>query len=186
MKTIFKPSKEIPSASTYKLEYPPLLRVELLQQMAMKIRSGSGEFTSSEMFKSMGFLQRINVMLTGMEGLFKIALEFDNEALRISQGYPYITDLHDLEKRGHIEIAKVGYEILIAAGFTGSMPYDRLRIIYTREKKYLDAIRVCHRYVSVLKQLSTIHPSAPNLHLIPEFEEWARKLDVRTTSTNRT
>lgn len=184
MKVIFKPSKGIPSASTYKLEYPPLLRAELLQQMAMNIRLGSNEFTSSDLFKSMGFLQRINVMLTGMEGLFKIALEFDKEALRISQGYPFVTDLHDLEKRGHVEVAKCGYEILIAAGFIGSMPYDRLRIIYTREKKYTDAIRVCHRYVSVLKQLSTIHPNASNLRLIPEFEEWARKLDAKSTSPN--
>jgi hypothetical protein len=66
--------------------------------MAMKIRSGSNEFTSSEMFKSMSFLQRVDLMLMGMEGLFKIALEFENEALRISRGYPQVADLYDLEK----------------------------------------------------------------------------------------
>jgi hypothetical protein len=180
MKIIFKPSKKIPSPSAYKLEYPPLLRVELLLQMAMKIRSGSNEFTSSEMFKSMSFLQRVDLMLMGMEGLFKIALEFENEALRISRGYPQVADLYDLEKRGNSEIAKSGYETLISAGFIGSMPYDRLRIIYTREKDYSSAIRVCHRYTFVLKQLSTIQPNASNLRLIPDFEEWARKLEGKS------
>jgi len=179
MRLFFKPNNNIPSPATYKIEYPPLLRVELLQQMAANIRSGFANFTSSEYFKSLPFSGRVAVMLTGMDGLNKIAHEFDKEAFRISQSLPSINDLRDLEKRGQLIPVVAGYEILIAAGFPGSLPYDRLRIIYTRENKYGDAIRVCRRYISVLKQLSTFNPTYPNIWMIPEFEDWIRKLEKK-------
>lgn len=54
-----------------------------------------------------------------------------------------------LEKAGKIDEAIRVYELSVADAFFGSHPYDRLRIIYTRQKQYQDAIRVCSAYIAL-------------------------------------
>lgn len=51
------------------------------------------------------------------------------------------------EKAGHIAEAVELYEANVADRFDGSHPYERLRVIYTREGKLEDAIRVCEAYI---------------------------------------
>lgn len=51
------------------------------------------------------------------------------------------------EKAGHIAEAVELYEANVADRFYGSHPYERLRVIYTREGKLGDAIRVCEAYI---------------------------------------
>ena len=46
----------------------------------------------------------------------------------------------------HLEEAISIYEANIADEFEGSYPYERLRIIYAEQKRYVDAIRVCEAY----------------------------------------
>ena len=58
-----------------------------------------------------------------------------------------------LEKSGNLEAAITIYEISIGDEFTGTQPYDRLRILYTRRAWYKDAIRVCQAYVSLATRL---------------------------------
>lgn len=53
-----------------------------------------------------------------------------------------------LEKSGHIEKAIELYETNVRDWFDGTHPYERLRIIYTREGRFADAIRVCEAYIA--------------------------------------
>ena len=54
-----------------------------------------------------------------------------------------------LEDQGLIDKAKACYEEGIAMCSKFSNAYERLRIIYTREKKFDDAIRVCKAFVDM-------------------------------------
>jgi tetratricopeptide (TPR) repeat protein len=54
-----------------------------------------------------------------------------------------------LEGQGQIAQAVALYEANIQDRFFGSFPYDRLRIIYTRQGQYADAIRVCQAYLDL-------------------------------------
>ena len=51
------------------------------------------------------------------------------------------------EKAGDVDKAKELYEANVRDRFDGSHPYERLRIIYTREGRFADAIRVCEAYI---------------------------------------
>jgi tetratricopeptide (TPR) repeat protein len=53
----------------------------------------------------------------------------------------------EYEKAGNIDKAKELYEANVLDRFHGSHPYERLRIIYVREARYADAIRVCEAYM---------------------------------------
>jgi hypothetical protein len=41
------------------------------------------------------------------------------------------------------------YEANLADSFEGMRPYERLRLIYTRQRRYKDAIRVCQAYLDL-------------------------------------
>ncbi|MCX6786856.1 MAG: hypothetical protein NTU85_03545 [Candidatus Kaiserbacteria bacterium] len=53
------------------------------------------------------------------------------------------------EARGDLLTAIFGYEVSVADEFFGTHPYDRLRIHYTREQWYTDAVRVCQAYIAL-------------------------------------
>lgn len=55
----------------------------------------------------------------------------------------------DFEKNKNIDAAIEIYELGVADAFFGTHPYDRLRIIYSRQKWYSDAVRVCRAYLSL-------------------------------------
>ena len=52
-----------------------------------------------------------------------------------------------LEKEGNVDAAIALYEANIYAQLPGTHPYERLRIIYTKQKRWDDAIRVCRAYI---------------------------------------
>ncbi|MDI9549781.1 MAG: hypothetical protein QM346_19480 [Chloroflexota bacterium] len=56
----------------------------------------------------------------------------------------------ELERRGEIDQAIQLYEANIADCFNGTHPYERLRILYTRQGRYSDAVRVCESYFRML------------------------------------
>lgn len=55
----------------------------------------------------------------------------------------------ELERQEQIAEAVALYEANVKDHFFGSFPYDRLRIIYTRQGEYADAIRVCRAYLDL-------------------------------------
>lgn len=54
------------------------------------------------------------------------------------------------EAKDEIEEAIACYEESIAKGFTGSAPYERLAILYRKQKRYDDEIRVCNAMLAIL------------------------------------
>jgi len=58
----------------------------------------------------------------------------------------------EAEEAGDIEEAIEEYEASVAAGFNGSHPYKRLAILYRRQKKYDDEIRVLKTAVKVFSK----------------------------------
>jgi hypothetical protein len=53
------------------------------------------------------------------------------------------------EHQGDITTAIELYETNLHDQFTGPYPYERLRVIYTRQAQYTDAIRVCCAYLNL-------------------------------------
>ncbi len=60
----------------------------------------------------------------------------------------------ELEKKGNVDEAIEIYEKLAKEGFDGSHPYNRLAIIYRRQKQYDEEIRVLERAIEVYNVLS--------------------------------
>ena len=54
-----------------------------------------------------------------------------------------------LEKLGRVDEAIPFYQANVADCMQATIPYDRLRIIYTRQKRYEDAAWVCQAYLSL-------------------------------------
>jgi tetratricopeptide (TPR) repeat protein len=54
-----------------------------------------------------------------------------------------------LEDEGKLDQAISLYEANVRDKFDGTHPYDRLRIVYTKQRRYQDAIRVCQAYLAL-------------------------------------
>jgi tetratricopeptide (TPR) repeat protein len=61
-----------------------------------------------------------------------------------------------LEKSGDLKKAIEVYENNVSIFADTQHPYERLRIIYTKQKKYDDAIRVCQAFINMSKQLERV------------------------------
>ncbi len=57
----------------------------------------------------------------------------------------------EAEKEMGMQVAFAIYEVCVAEQFSGTVPYDRLRIWYTKLEWFKDAIRVCEAYNSTPK-----------------------------------
>ncbi len=82
-----------------------------------------------------------------------------------------------LEGQGQIAQAVALYEANIQDRFFGSFPYDRLRIIYTRQGQYADAIRVCQAYLDL--------PDRPLGQNKPHFQRHLEKLREKERVKNK-
>lgn len=51
------------------------------------------------------------------------------------------------ERTGRIESAVLAYEALLREEFDATLPYDRLRILYSKQSRWADAVRVCDAYL---------------------------------------
>jgi hypothetical protein len=68
------------------------------------------------------------------------------------------------EKEGDLESAIAMYEANLRDGFEGNRPYDRLAIIYRKQNRADDEVRVLERAVEVFSSLSpTRSDVAPKL-----------------------
>lgn len=83
------------------------------------------------------------------------------------------------EKSGDTSRAIQLFESVIANGFPPSTPYERLRIIYTKQGAYEEAIRVCKRHVEILEMIKTYWAEYPNINSIPKYKKHIRKLELR-------
>ena len=74
----------------------------------------------------------------------------------------------ELEKQGNIRDAIELYELNVAYGFEGDFPYDRLRVIYSKQKRYDDVIRVLERAIDVFD--NKVFPNRPDR--LPKLERF--------------
>jgi len=79
----------------------------------------------------------------------------------------------DLEKRGNITDAIELYELNVAYGFEGDFPYDRLRVIYSKQRRYSDVIRVLGKAIDVFDR--KVSPTRPDR--LPKLERFRLQLE---------
>lgn len=83
------------------------------------------------------------------------------------------------EKTGDLNKAIQLFEELSDNAFPPSLPYDRLRIIYTKQGFYKEAMRICQRYVEVLNMIKSFWPEYPNIRAIPKYQDHIKKLSEK-------
>jgi len=77
------------------------------------------------------------------------------------------------------------YEENIAEMFIGEHPYQRLRVLYTRQKDYTNAIRVCRRYIEMANLAAAIGIDNPSSKKQDEYQQWIEKLTSKQEEYNR-
>ncbi len=79
----------------------------------------------------------------------------------------------ELERQGNITDAIKLYEINIANEFEGNFPYDRLRVIYSKQGRYGDVIRILKKAIDVFD--TKVYPSRPDR--LPKLGKFRRELE---------
>lgn len=79
----------------------------------------------------------------------------------------------NLEKQGNITTAIELYELNVAYGFEGDFPYNRLRVIYSKQRRYSDVIRVLEKAIDVFDR--KISPTRPDR--LPKLEKFHKHLE---------
>jgi tetratricopeptide (TPR) repeat protein len=86
----------------------------------------------------------------------------------------------NLEKAGNVEEAIKLYEANVNDWFSGNFPYDRLKVIYSKQKKYWEAIRVCKAFVRVADYLSEKRSERSDLSpKRNKFIQWIKELEQK-------
>jgi hypothetical protein len=86
----------------------------------------------------------------------------------------------ELEKAGNTEDAIKLYEANVLDWFSGNFPYERLKVIYSKQKKLDEAIRVCKAFVRVADFL--LEGGSKRGDLIPKrnkFIQWIKELEQK-------
>lgn len=82
----------------------------------------------------------------------------DNICIDEENGYEANKKAMAFEKSGNIEKAIELYEESINYNFDGNSPYDRLAILYRKQKDYKNEIRVLNKAIDVFSYLKTNSP----------------------------
>lgn len=80
-------------------------------------------------------------------------------------------EARDLEREGKTEEAIAIYEFLIQHKIPDDRPFERLRIVYTKQKKYKDAIRICKAALRAPKSLVQEGVKKKLAEWIPKLEK---------------
>ncbi len=170
---------EFPSPDSLFTNLPAGIRSVLLVQTAQSIESGTNPFKDSNM-QNLPLPAHLNYVINSFELGRKLALPYRQAALEIDRRLgERLTQAQELEKADETENAIALYEQNINDGFLASLPYERLRIIYVKQKNYQNAIRVCKRYIEILQMASKVWPQYPNLRQIPKYQDIIEKLNAK-------
>jgi len=170
---------EFPIPDSLFIDLPAGIRSVLLVQTAQAIESGTDPFKDSNL-KRLPLPTRLDYVTNSLELGRKLALPYRQAALTIDQSLgERLTQAQKFEKANEIQNAIALYEQNINDGFLASLPYERLRIIYEKQKNYQSAIRVCKRYIEILQMVSTIWSQYPNIRQIPKYQEIIKKLGAK-------
>lgn len=78
----------------------------------------------------------------------------------------------ELEKNGKVDEAVKLYEKNVSMGFDGNHPYDRLAIIYRKNKDYDNEIRVLEQAIAVFEK---VNPGRPDRD--PKLQKFRDRLE---------
>lgn len=166
---------EFPAPESLFTELPIGIRSALLIQTAQAIEKGTNPF--KEGLTKLHLTLRLDFIIDSLETGRKLALPYRKASIEIDQRLgARITQAQKLENLNEMQKAIDLYEQNIKDGFIASLPYERLRIIYERQKKYQSVVRVCKRYIEVLQMVSEIWPQYPNLRQIPKYQKIIKRL----------
>ena len=170
---------EFPEPNSLFVDLPAGIRSVLLVQTAQAIESGIDPFKDTNLEK-LPLPVRLDYVTNSLELGRKLALPYRQASLEIDERLgERLTQAQKFEKANEIQNAIALYEQNINDGFLASLPYERLRIIYEKQKNYRNAIRVCKRYVEILQMVSEIWSQYPNIRQIPKYQEIIQKLSAK-------
>lgn len=175
---------EFPLPDSLFTDLPAGIRSVLLIQTAQAIEQGTNPF--KEGLAKLPLNVRLDFIIDSMEMGRKLALPYRQASLEIDQHLgERLTQAQKFEKTGELQSAIALYERNISDGFLASLPYERLRIIYEKNRDYEDAIRVCKRYIEILQMVSEIWAQYPNIRQIPKYQENIKKLSAKLNADKR-
>ncbi len=82
---------------------------------------------------------------------FDLDVDVEDEEDEPDLGYELNQTGMAYEAKGDIENAILYYEKSVAAGFDGSHPYSRLGVLYRKQRKFQDEIRICDAAIKMLE-----------------------------------
>lgn len=83
-----------------------------------------------------------------------------------------------LEASGRLNEAVSLYEQNVADWFIGDFPYRRLRVIYSKQRRYDLAVRVWEKRTEILKVFSEIGKPGDWARVIAEAQTWVQQLSM--------
>jgi hypothetical protein len=171
--------KEFPPPESLFVELPAGIRSVLLDKTAQAIESGTDPFKDSNLAK-LSPLARFDYIANSIETGRNWASPYRKASLEINEKLQSnLSNAQNFEKAGEIQNAVILYEGCIENGFLGSLPYERLRIIYTKQGQLQNAIRVCKRYIEILEMVKEFWHQYPNIRQIPKYKEAIKKLSAK-------
>lgn len=87
-----------------------------------------------------------------------------------------------LEKEGKQKEAIQLYEANVAESFEGSFPYSRLAVIYRKQKKYFEEVRILETAVALYQNLLQ---SSPRRDVNPKLLKFLDRLEKANLKTNK-
>jgi hypothetical protein len=172
--------------SQFQIEKPPCIRAAMMEYAVSEINSDFGKKINEilDEFTREAKVDRPTAFIMAKKQVDKQTQPYIEAAQRIME--PLRTTLYnaqELERKGQVDGATTLYEKLTEAGFTGSMPYERLRIIYTKQKQYEKAIAACQSFIATLNMLQSFAPRPQYIKLIEEYKLYIDKLNLRAGTT---
>ena len=171
--------KEFPPPESLFVGLPAGIRSVLLDRTAQAIESGADPFKDSNLAK-LSPPARFDYIANSIEMSRTWASPYRKASLEITEKLQSnLSNAQKLEKSGEIQNAVNVYEYCMENGFLGSLPYERLRIIYTKQGQFQNAIRVCKRYIEILEMVKEFWHQYPNIRQIPQYKEMIKKLSTK-------
>lgn len=171
--------REFPPPESLFAGLPAGIRSVLLDRTAQAIESGTDPFKDSNLAK-LSPLARFDYIASSIELGRNWAAPYRKASLEITEKLQaHLSNAQKLEKAGEIQKAVALYESCVDDGFLGSLPYERLRITYTKQEQYQNAIRVCKRYIEILEMVREFWHQYPNIRQIPQYQEVIKKLSAK-------
>lgn len=178
-----KDNLEILPPDQFQIEKPPCIRAALMEHATFQIHKEFGERINEILddFCRTAKIDRPAAFILAHDQLNRKLNPYREMAQKIMEPFRIKLDTAmKLEKNGQIEAAIMLYEELIDAGFVASTPYNRLRIIYSKHKKFEKAIDACLSFISTLKVLDSFDANPRYTKQIKEFSDHIDKLRQKT------